>query len=63
MAAQVGESECPAVERLQGERRRELIAERNDPKLGQQIVDCLVRRGRGPEPEAGRQKREGETTA
>ena len=62
-ATYVGESVWPAVEGLQRERRRELIAERGDLQLGQEIVERVVRRGGGCQAETRRQERQDETTA
>src|SRR6267142_157511 len=53
--AQVGERDRLAIHRLQGERRRHLVAERSDLEIGQEIVERVVRRGGGQQPEAGHQ--------
>jgi hypothetical protein len=62
-AAQVGERDRLAVDRLQGERRRHLVAERDDLEVGQEIVECVVRGGGGQQRQADRQDGERQATA
>jgi hypothetical protein len=57
---QVGERDLLAVKCFERERRRPLVAERDDLERREQVIERVVRRGGRQQREAGQREREGQ---